>query len=92
MDFKDILYLSLASSVGALLGLLKQDDKINARKIAIKILAAIIIGVFIIPIGMEYWQLSIRVWTGIAAISSIIAEPIIDLLTDKLKTKLDEKI
>jgi hypothetical protein len=92
MDFKDILYLSIASSVGALLGLLKQDNKINARKIAIKLLAAIIIGVFIIPIGMEYWELSIRVWTGIAAISSIIAEPIIDLLTDKLKNKLDDTI
>jgi TRAP-type C4-dicarboxylate transport system permease small subunit len=92
MDFKDILYLSIASSVGALLGLLKQDNKINARKIAIKLLSAIIIGVFIIPIGMEYWELNIRVWTGITAISSIIAEPIIDLLTDKLKTKLDEKI
>jgi hypothetical protein len=92
MDFKETLYLAIASSIGGILGLLKSDDKINAKKALIKLLSALMIGVFIIPGLMDYFDFSLRAWLGFAAVSSVMAEPVIDLLLEKLKTKIDEKL
>lgn len=91
MDFKDILYLSLASAIGGLFGILKAKGILNPKMIVAKLLASLIIGMFIIPAAMDLVDLSMRVWLAVTAIASISAEPVIELLMEKLKNKIKDK-
>jgi hypothetical protein len=88
MDFKELLYLALSATLGGTLNVLRSKYNLDAKKIAVKLLSAIVVGVVIMPAAMEHFDFSFRFWIAITAIASMVAEPILDILTDKIQEKL----
>jgi predicted MFS family arabinose efflux permease len=84
MDFKIYLMLGIGAIVGATLGWLIGDEK-SPKKIAAKGVAALMIGLIIIPAFMRYYSFYIEVWTFITSVASVVGVEIILLLTQKLK-------
>ncbi len=91
MNFKIYLYLAIASIVGSSLGFLIGDEK-DGKKIAAKGLAGLMIGAFVVPAFMKFFDLPIEVWLAITAVASVVSIEIIILFTKKLKEYLDNKI
>jgi hypothetical protein len=92
MDFKELLYLGLSAISGGILSILRSKYKLDVRKMAVKLLSAIIVGIMLVPYAMEHFEFSFQFWIAFTAISSIVAEPIIDILTDKIQEKIKTKI
>jgi hypothetical protein len=92
MDFKELLYLGLSAISGGILSILRSKYKLDVRKMAVKLLSAIMVGLILIPAAMQHFDFSFQFWIAFTAISSIVAEPIIDILTDKIQEKIKTKI
>jgi hypothetical protein len=92
MDFKELLYLGLSAISGGILSILRSKNKLDVRKMAVKLLSAIMVGLILIPAAMQHFEFSFQFWIAFTAISSIVAEPIIDILTDKIQEKIKTKI
>jgi predicted MFS family arabinose efflux permease len=91
MNFKFYLLFGIGSILGTALAVLI-SDKISPRQLTAKGIAALLIGFFIVPAFMPYFDLPIEVWSGINAIASVIGVEIIVLLTKKLKEVINNKI
>lgn len=91
MDFKNYIYLAIASLIGSSLAFLLGEEK-ETKKIAAKGVAGLMIGLVIVPAFMEYFTLPIQVWTGITAVASVVGIEIVILLTKKLKSYINKKI
>jgi hypothetical protein len=59
---------------------------------AVKLLSAIMVGLILVPAAMEQFQFSLNFWIAFTAVASIVAEPIIDILADKIQEKIKTKI
>jgi hypothetical protein len=92
MDFKELLYLGLSAISGGILSILRSKSKLDVKKMAVKLLSAIMVGLILIPAAMQHFDFSFQFWIAFTAISSIVAEPIIDILTDKIQEKIKTKI
>ena len=92
MDFKELLYLGLSAISGGILSILRSKNKLDVRKMAVKLLSAIMVGLILIPAAMQHFEFSFQFWIAFTAISSIVAEPIIEILTDKLQGKIKTQI
>ena len=91
MDFKNYLLLAIGAIMGAILGWLIGDEK-EAKKLAAKGVAALMIATLIIPAFIKLVELPIEIWVAISGISSVIGVEIIILLAKKLITYIDNKI
>jgi len=92
MDFKELLYLGLSAISGGILSILRSKSKLDVKKMAVKLLSAIMVGLILIPAAMQHFDFSFQFWIAFTAISSIVAEPIIEILTDKLQGKIKTQI
>jgi hypothetical protein len=92
MDFKELLYLALSAILGGTLNILRSKYALSARKIAVKLLSAIIVGVILVPAAREHFEFSFNFWIAFTAIASTVAEPIIEILSEKLQGKIKTEI
>ena len=91
MDFKNYLFLTVAAIFTTAFKVLRGHD-LSAKTIAMKLILAIIIAVFFVPAIMEWFDLSLRVGLGLAALLTMISEQVVDIIEKKIPEKINQKI
>ena len=91
MDFKNYLFLSLAALLTTIFKLLKGAN-MSAKIIASKVILSIIIAMFFVPAIMDWFNLSLQIGLGLAALLTMISEQVVDIIEKTIPKKLNDKI
>jgi hypothetical protein len=91
MEFKDYLYYAGAGLLALLYKVLKETGK-SARYFATQAVLAIFMCMVLAPAISEYYELSVRMTSGLSGILVLFGSKILDVIEKKLPEKINEKI
>jgi hypothetical protein len=64
----------------------------SAKIIASKVILSIIIAMFFVPAIMDWFNLSLQIGLGLAALLAMISEQVVDIIEKTIPKKLNDKI
>ena len=91
MDYKEYLYYAAAGFLALLYKVFRETGK-SARYFASQAILAIFISVFLAPAIAEYYQLSIRMASGLSGLLVMFGSNLLDVVEKRLAKKIEEKI
>ena len=91
MEFKNYLFLAIAAVLTTLFKILR-GIKMSAKIIASKVILSIIIAMFFVPAIMEWFNLSLQIGLGLAALFTMISEQVVDIIEKTIPKKITDKI
>jgi hypothetical protein len=91
MDFKDYLYYAGAGLLALIYKILKETGKSARYFLSLSVLA-LFMSMVIAPAISEYYELSVRMTSGLSGCLVLFGTTVLDVVEKRLPSKLNDKI